>query len=35
VVVMRLGRKVGELVGNQISEEENVRYQMGILGKAA
>jgi ribose transport system ATP-binding protein len=35
VVVMRLGLKVGELVGDQISEEQIVRYQMGIVGKAA
>jgi ribose transport system ATP-binding protein len=35
VVVMRLGHKAGELVGDQISEEQIVRYQMGIMGKAA
>ncbi len=35
VMVMRLGRIVGELVGDQITEEQIVRHQMGIMGKAA
>jgi ribose transport system ATP-binding protein len=35
VMVMRLGRIVGELVGDQITEEQIVRHQMGIEGKAA
>ncbi|HVY51378.1 MAG TPA: sugar ABC transporter ATP-binding protein [Devosia sp.] len=35
VLVMRFGRIVGELVGDQISEEQIVRHQMGIEGKAA
>ncbi|MGN6684794.1 MAG: sugar ABC transporter ATP-binding protein [Devosia sp.] len=35
VMVMRFGRIVGELVGDQITEEQIVRHQMGIEGKAA
>jgi ribose transport system ATP-binding protein len=35
VLVMRLGRIVGELQGEQITEEQIVRHQMGIAGKAA
>jgi ribose transport system ATP-binding protein len=35
VMVMRLGRIVGELEGDQITEEQIVRHQMGIEGKAA
>jgi len=35
VVVMRLGRIVGELEGDEITEEQIVRHQMGIQGKAA
>jgi len=35
VMVMRHGRIVGELVGDQITEEHIVRRQMGIEGKAA
>ncbi len=35
VIVMRLGRIVGELEGDQITEEQIVRHQMGIEGKAA
>jgi ribose transport system ATP-binding protein len=35
VLVMRLGRVVGELQGEQITEEQIVRHQMGIAGKAA
>ena len=35
VLVMRLGRIVGELEGDEITEERIVRYQMGIERKAA
>ena len=35
VMVMRFGRIVGELEGDQITEEQIVRHQMGIEGKAA
>ena len=35
VLVMRFGRIVGELEGDQITEEQIVRHQMGIEGKAA
>ncbi|HEX4296523.1 MAG TPA: sugar ABC transporter ATP-binding protein [Devosia sp.] len=35
VMVMRFGRIVGELEGEQITEEQIVRHQMGIEGKAA
>jgi ribose transport system ATP-binding protein len=35
VMVMRFGRIVGELEGDQISEEQIVRHQMGIVGKTA
>ncbi len=35
VMVMRGGRIVGELEGDQITEEQIVRHQMGIVGKAA
>ncbi|MEO8882763.1 MAG: sugar ABC transporter ATP-binding protein [Devosia sp.] len=35
VIVMRHGRIVGELEGDQITEEQIVRRQMGIEGKAA
>ena len=35
VIVMRQGRIVGELEGDQITEEQIVRHQMGIQGKAA
>jgi len=33
--VMRLGRIVGELQGEQITEEQIVRHQMGIVGDKA
>jgi len=32
---MRFGRIVGELEGDQITEEQIVRHQMGIVGKTA
>jgi ribose transport system ATP-binding protein len=35
VLVMRFGRIVGELMGEQITEEQIVRHQMGIEGMAA
>ena len=35
VIVMQQGRIVGELEGDQITEEQIVRHQMGIEGKAA
>ena len=35
VLVMRFGRIVGELQGEQITEEQIDRHQMGIAGKAA
>ena len=35
VLVMRLGRIVGELQGEQITEEQIVRHQMGIEGNKA
>ena len=35
VMVMRHGRIVGELQGEEITEEQIVRHQMGIEGKAA
>jgi ribose transport system ATP-binding protein len=35
VLVMRHGHIVGELEGDQITEEQIVRRQMGIEGKAA
>jgi ribose transport system ATP-binding protein len=35
VVVMRLGRIMGELEGEAITEEAIVRYQMGLTEVAA